>query len=67
MFLDRLALAGITWTARAALSLGRTRKRKTEPDATTDLVETQVVVAPDRELLDALNVEQSMGYQGGRR
>ncbi len=73
MFLDRLAIAGLVWTARTALSLGRTRK----PSATTrkpsrepgdaPLAETQLVYAPDQDLLEALNIEESMGYQGGRR
>lgn len=77
MFLDRLAIAGLAWTARTALSLGRTRKpspatRKPSRRAERRTVEeepaeTQLVVAPDQDLLEALNIEESMGYQGGRR
>lgn len=77
MFLDRLAIAGLAWTARTALSLGRTRKphtaarkpsRRAEGRAVEEEpAETQLVVAPDQDLLEALNIEESMGYQGGRR
>jgi hypothetical protein len=84
MFLERLAIAGITWTARTALSLGRTPKpnataaKQPEPrrvperelnryDAAHDPAETQMVFAPDQDLLDSLNIEESMGYQGDRR
>jgi hypothetical protein len=83
MFLDRLAIAGMTWTARTALSLGRTRKPSaTTPkptvaaapqreenryDAAHDPAETQQVLAPDQDLLEAMNIEESMGYQGDRR
>lgn len=82
MFLDRLAIAGLAWTARTALSLGRTRKpstatrkpsrraeeRRASPEEEQmEPAETQLVVAPDQDLLEALNIEESMGYQGGRR
>jgi hypothetical protein len=64
MFLERLAIAGITWVARTALSLRgtTTRKRTTRAD---EPVETQEVLAPDRDQLRSMGDE--VGFEEGFR
>lgn len=62
MILERLAIAGVTWLARTALSLRRTAPTE-ERRIPGEPVETQDVVAPDRDLLMSLGDEA--GFEGG--
>ena len=73
MILDRLVIAGLTWTGRA-LFAPRTRARVAQPRTSTPSgtvretehdngpAETQEVVGPDQDLLQSFNVEESMGF-----
>jgi hypothetical protein len=85
MILDRLVIAGLTWTGRtlmgvmgAKLSRARTadRDRDASPkrDATAGQraeresapAETQQVVGPDQDMLQSLNLDDSMGFEDRR-
>ena len=73
MILDRLVIAGLTWTGRALFAPRSRAKvappRTAEPSATVretepdyGPVETQEVVGPDQDLIQSFNVEESMGF-----
>jgi hypothetical protein len=81
MILDRIVIAGLAWTGRTLVSSklfrghtgepGRERspmRQAAEEEAPQEgaPVETQQVIAPDQDLLESFNPDESMGYRGNR-
>jgi len=80
MILDRLVIAGLAWTGHVILGRRAPHSREkvspprtTNPSSTVRMArrdnapaETQEVIGPDQDMLQSLNIEESMGFGGLR-